>query len=174
VSIDPGAVTAVVEGVRGLGLAGVFLAERIKLAQDADIRSDAAIQLMFAEADANLDMLKAAHALLQEGNKGWREAVSLMSTEAMDLVLFRNQETGTSKKLFSKLKSTTSDDANIAGTAAAFFLYRKISALKQIAALQSLVPEVEARFRIQRRIENLTRTTEEVRKILWKTIKATK
>jgi len=176
-NIAPEAVVASLDAARTIGSAGTFLAERIRLAQGANIQTESAIRLLYAEAECNLDMLKVAGDLFKNGNKGWKDAVSLMSTDAMDLLLFNVEEKTVSKKLFSKLKAATSESSTkdtVSGISAGYFLYRKLSALKQIAALQSLVPETEKTFRVGKRIENLTITTEKLRTILWKTIKSFK
>jgi hypothetical protein len=176
-NIDPEAVIASIEAVRSIGSAGTYLAERIKLAQGANIQTESAIHILYAEAECNLDMLRVAGDLFKNGNKGWKDAVSLMSTEAMELLLYNVEEKTASKKLFSKLKAATSEFSSkdsVSGISAAFFLYRKLSALKQVAGLQSLVPEAEKTFRVGKRIENLTITTEMLRTILWKTIKTFK
>jgi hypothetical protein len=173
-NIDTEAVTASIEVLRSIGSAGTYIAERIRLAQGANIKTESAIRLLYAEAECNLDMLRVADDLFKNGNKGWKDAVSLISTEAMDLLLYNVEEKTTSKKLFSTLKAATSESSSkdsVSGISAAFFLYRKISALKQIADLQSLVPEAEKKFIIGKRIKNLTTTTENLRAILWKTIK---
>ena len=176
-NIAPEAVLASIEVARTVGSAGTFLAERIRLAQGANIHTESAIRLLYAEAECNLDMLRVAGDLFKNRNKGWKDAVSLMSTEAMDLLLFNVEEKTITKKLFSKLKAATSETSNkdsVSGVSAAFFIYRKLSALKQIAGLQCLVPEAEKKFLVGKRIKNLTITIEELRSILWKTIKTFK
>lgn len=176
-NIAPEAVLASLEVARTVGSAGTFLAERIRLAQCANIHTESAIRLLYAEAECNLDMLRVAGDLIKNGNKGWKDAVSLMSTEAMELLLFNVEEKTVSKKLFSKLKATISESStkdSVSGISAAFFIYRKLSALKQIAGLQSLVPEAEKKFLVERRIKHLTTTIKELRSILWKTIKTFK
>jgi len=173
-NIDTEAFTATIGAVRSIGSAGAYLAERISLAQGAKIKTESAIRLLYAEAECNLDMLRVADYLFKHGNKGWKDAVSLMSTEAMDLLLFNVEEKTVLKKLFSTLKAATSESSSkdsVSGLSAAFFLCRKISALKQIADLQSLVPEAEKKFIIGKRIKNLTTTTENLRATLWRTIK---
>lgn len=132
------------------------LVDRIHKARDIRISEEMTVAMLYAEIQLNQEVLGATKALLKDPEAFWHEAVMMLSTEALELALFQKESKAIVRKYFSDCEvEVGSSREQISGTAAAFFIYRKITALKHVAAILQKAPKLRSRYKLGERIKNI-------------------
>jgi hypothetical protein len=130
------------------------LLTKIQQASQAKVNTEIAYSMLLAEIEVNLTLLKGINNK-SKGEKWWN-CISLLSTDALALVIFNEKNRAQATKDFEKMKVKYGQkEKEISGVDASFFVYRKISALKQIALLSKEFKDIKNSFRVDSRIENI-------------------
>jgi hypothetical protein len=149
------------------------LAARIRNASEIKISEEMTAAMLFAEIQVNLEVLNAAKKILKKQESSWQDAIMLLSTEALELALFQKNGEKIISKYFKECEISEKDGMKeMTGEAAAFFIYRKISALKNIAIILQKLPGLSKAYKPMIRIENIEAQMLAINKQLRKELKS--
>jgi hypothetical protein len=132
------------------------LAGRIRNAREIQISEEITAAMLYAEIELNQEVLRATKEIFKADKSSWQEAVMMLSTDALELALFQKDGKELVGKYFSRCKIKAGEDEKpITGTSAAFFIYRKITALKHMALILQKAPNLNKLYRPGARIKNI-------------------
>ena len=148
------------------------LAGRIRNAREIQISEEITSAMLYAEIELNQEVLRASRAIIEADESSWQEAVMMLSTDALEIALFQKNGKRIISKYFSQCKIKTGEnEAPITGTSAAFFIYRKIMALKHMAVILQKTPSLNNRYRPSVRINNIEELMQAIHEELGKKIR---
>lgn len=149
------------------------LVDRINKVRTIKLSEDVTAAMLYAEIEVNKEVLRAMEDVVNKGKDLPHDLVSMLSTDALEIALFQNDNAPVLRKCFSKCKIPSADEGEvITGTSAAFFVYRKITALKHVAAILHRAPDLKGQYRPGTRIRNLEKQMDALNGELLKTLNA--
>lgn len=149
------------------------LVDRIKKARTIKLSEDVTAAMLYAEIEVNKEVLRAIEDVVNEGKDLPNDLVSMLSTDALEIALFQKENASVLRKYFSQCEILSEVDGEvITGTSAAFFVYRKITALKHVATILHRAPNLKGQYRPGTRIRNLETQMNALNRELLKTLSA--
>jgi hypothetical protein len=131
------------------------LLDRIQRASNTVIAIEIAYSMLEAEVEVNLEVLNAIKKL--KDDDGLYKSIAALSTDALALVLFNEENRGEIQKDFLNIELLDSKKRikRKTGIDAAFFIYRRINSLKKISFLCCENKCLQKEFRPLIRIDNI-------------------
>ena len=149
------------------------LVDRINKARTTKLSEDVTAAMLYAEIEVNKEVLRGIKNVVNEGKELPHDLVSMLSTDALEIALFQKDNAAVLRKYFSKCEIPNEEGGEvITGTSAAFFVYRKVAALKHMAAILHTVPGLKGKYRLGTRIRNLEKQMDALNRELLKTLNA--
>jgi hypothetical protein len=149
------------------------LVGKIRRASEIQISEEITAAMLFAEIQVNLEVLHAAKEIAKVQESSWLDAIMMMSTEALELALFQKNGEKIIGKYFKDCKIPKKDaQMEITGTAAAFFIYRKITALKNIGVILEKAPSLSKSYKPYVRMTNIEKQMLAINKQLGKNLQS--
>ena len=147
------------------------LISRIRSASQISISEEVTAAMLFSEIQLNEEILCASKKILKEGESSWTDVIMMLSTEALELALFQKNGEKVILKYFAEFSlNGDEDEKKIHGKAAAFFIYRKIKAIKNMAIIIQKAPSLKEVYMPDRRISNIEELMKMVNKELSKNL----
>ena len=149
------------------------LISRICSASQISISEEVTAAMLFSEIQLNEEILSASKKILKEGESSWTDVIMMLSTEALELALFQKNGEKVILKYFAECSlNGDEDEKKIHGKAAAFFIYRKIKAIKNMAIIIQKAPSLSKSYKPMMRIENIESQMLAINKHLSKQLKS--